>query len=626
MEQRNVLDLETESISGNLADGYALEPWRVRQGKSYIASLHYLSADRQRKVMIVRPSREQLIEFLDSIKGQEVWCWNTIFDVAFLIASIEPNKLATIPQCVTNIRWRDGLLLTKWIVNSQRADRSFYSYSLANVCSDALADEPGVQEFVAFKRGAPLSLDSIYWQDRGILDCLWTQKLVEHLWPKLMPTQHVGFVIEAACTAAIANSWLIGLHTNRDKLRRLEGEIHDENARIAKMVDFDISVVSSPTKMKDLLFNRLGLKPQKTTPTGAASTDIETLKLLLYELKMENDPRAATMELIMQLKQNSTVLSKYVKTAFDALSRTGENCMYPQPKMFGTNTGRFTYSNETFKGTAGKVSIAAHQMPRRKKAGDLAERVREYNEAPEGEFISEYDAAGQESRLMAMWSQDPVMIDIFQHNKNFHSMTASGVIGQAYEDFQRLIDAEDAQANEYRQMGKLANLSCNYRIGAPALSKQTFVKYDMVIPIPVSAQLIATFKRLYRGVPMYWDRATAFSRGSGYATTATDRRYKIDDWSKSWSAEQSAISHPIQGSGAEHKLIALATVSKKVPEARFIMDLHDASFFLVPSKECHDEVGHVLNTIRYSDYWTQVPCNIPLPFDGKFGRSFRDVK
>jgi DNA polymerase I-like protein with 3'-5' exonuclease and polymerase domains len=623
---KNVLDLETSSISGNLADGYALEPWRVRQGKAFISSLHYLSGDGQRKVLIERPSRQQLIDFLETLAGQEVWCWNTTFDAAFLIASIEPEKLKTIPQCITNIRWRDGLLLAKWIINGQAADRTFYSFSLANVCSDALRDEPGVEEFVRFKHGAPISSDSAYWNDRGILDCIWTQRLVDKIWTRLLPTQHVGFTIESACIPYIANSWLIGLHTNRKKLNQLEAGIAEENRRIQALVDFDISVVASPTKMKALLFGKLGFKPQKQTASGADSTDIETLKLILYELKMRNDPQAQLMEHIMQLKQNSTVQSKYVKTAHLALSRTNEDCMYPIPKMFGTNSGRFTYSNETYKGNDGKVSIAAHQMPRRKKANDLAEQVREYIEAPEGELISEYDASGQESRIMGMWSQDPTMIDIFQNKKNFHSMTAAGVIGMPYEQFQRMVDAEDAQATEYRQMGKLANLSCNFRIGGPALSKQTFVKYDMVLSIPVANQLVNTFKRLYRGVPSYWDRAIDFSRGSGYATTAADRRYKLNDWSKSWGPEQTAISHPIQGTGAEHKLIALATVSKKIPEARFFMDLHDASFFLVPSKECHEEVGHVLNSIEYEPIWCNVTCNVPLPFEGKFGTSFKDVK
>lgn len=616
----NVLDLETSSISGSLADGYALEPWRVRQGKAFISSLHYLGGD-GRRVLINRPNREQLVEFLGTIKGLEVWAWNTPFDVAWLIASVEPNKMASVPDCIKDVRWRDGMLLAKWIINGQAADRTFYSYSLANVCSDALRDDPNVAEFVAFKKGAPISSESKYWEDRGILDCLWTQKLVDKIRPRLLDSQVLGFTIEQACIASVANSWLIGINVNRDKLKQLELDLHAENARIASEVKFDISLVTSPKRMSEYLFGTLGFPVQKRTPTGAASTDVETLKLLLYALKLKAHPDVGLMERIMTLKTNSTIESKYVKTAWQALERTGDGCMYPVPKMFGTNSGRFTYSNETTKGV--KVSIAAHQIPRKEK------RVREYMEAPGEDWISEYDAMGQESRIMALWSQDPTMVDIFRTGKDFHSMTASSLVGRAYDDFYggyRGEGDDGGPLTEYRQMGKLGNLSCNYRIGGPALSKQAFVKYDMVIDIPSSNQIVNTFKRKYSGVPKYWDRAIDFSRASGYATTAADRRYTLKDWSKSWPAEQTAISHPIQGTGAEHKLIALATIARKIPEARFFLDLHDASFFLTPSKECHDEVGHELNKIDYSQYWTQCATNVPLPFEGKCGRSFKDVK
>jgi DNA polymerase I-like protein with 3'-5' exonuclease and polymerase domains len=630
MEQRkNVLDLETMSISGSLADGFALEPWRVRKGQAFIDSLHFLSAEGE-EVMIRRPNKHQLITFLNKIKGLEVWCHNTVFDVAWLIASIEENKHATVPDCIRDVRWRDSLLLAKWLLNGQKADRVHYSYSLANIVSDACRDMPGVEEFVAFKGGAPMTADSAYWEKRGFLDCIWTQRVIEVMWPRLLPSQHCGFVIESACIPFVANSWLIGIDVNPDALRQFEGEIHQENEQLVGEIrsiipSFGLSVVSSPKQMQNLLFNQLNLPVQKTTDSGAASTDVETLKLLLFELKANGHSHSTLMEKIMSLKNNATFMSKYVKTAWEAMDRTGERCMYPVPQMFGTISGRFTYSNTTgYRGP--KVSIAAHQMPRRKKAGDLAERTRGYMIAPNDEYISEYDAAGQESRIMAMWSQDPVMIDIFQRNKNFHSMTASGVVGRAYEDFQADVDAEISEAIEVRQMGKLANLSCNFRIGAPALSRQTFVKYDMVIPIPTSYQLINTFKRLYRGVPSYWQRAIEFARSSGYTTTAADRRYKIEDWSRAWSAEQTAVSHPIQGTGADHKLIALATVSKKIPEAKFVLDLHDASFFVVPNQECHREIGRVLNSIEYGPAWCNVNCNVPLPFEGKFGKSFKDVK
>lgn len=623
-ERKNVLDLETMTISGSLADGFALEPWRARKGQAFIDSLHYLSADGQREVMIKRPTKAQLIEFLETLEGQEVWCHNTVFDVAWLIASIESNKHASVPTCITKIRWRDSLLLAKWILNGQKADRVHYSYSLANIVSDACREWEGVDEFVAFKGGAPLTADSKYWEKRGMLDCMWTQNVISVMWPRLLPSQHCGFVIEAATIPYIANSWLIGLEVNPERLRWLEGELHRENTELCSALQsvipgFSMSTVASPKQMQDVLFRRLQLPVQKTTDSGAASTDVETLKLLHYELVAQGHPHAKVMESIMTLKNNSTVMSKYVKTVWEALNRTGENCMYPVPQIFGTITGRFTYSNTTgYRGP--KVSFAAHQIPRNEK------RVREYVIAPNGEKISEWDAAGQESRIMAMWSQDRTMLDVFQKGKNIHTMTAASMAGLAYEDLQRQVDAEVFEAVEIRQMGKLGNLSCNFRIGAPALSRQTFVKYDKVIPIPQSYQIINTIKRTYPGIPDYWNRAIQFSRASGYATTAADRRYKIEDWSRAWVAEQTAVSLPIQGTGADHKLIALATVSKKIPEARFLLDLHDASFFVAPNEECHREIGEVLNSIDYAPAWCNVNCNVPLPFEGKFGDSFKDVK
>ena len=91
-------------------------------------------------------------------------------------------------------------------------------------------------------------------------------------------------------------------------------------------------------------------------------------------------------------------------------------------------------------------------------------------------------------------------------------------------------------------------------------------------------------------------------------------------------SEQSALSLPIQATGADHKLIAIATVHEKNPDALFLMDLPDALFYIVPRKEEHDNIGATLNSIDYKGLWSQLDVNIPLPFEGKYGTSFRDVK
>jgi len=615
----HTLDLETKSTFGSFADGYALEPWRARAGTAHITSISTYENEHSHH-HIENPTRDDLIRVLDSLAGQEVWAHNGPFDIAWLIASIQPNKFGDIPECVKRIRWRDSMLLAKWIINSQKADLSFYKYNLAALCGDALRDDPDVQEFIEFKTAGTISADSKYWSLRGKLDVLWTHKLVSKIYPRLQDSQRTGFFIESKCLVPVANSWLIGLKANKEKLKQLEIDLAAEDEANQKKLPFNIAIVTSPKRLSEYLFGTMGFSPVKMTPSGAPSTDEESLKTIEYQLKLAGDPRSHVMSQVMDVKYNSTIRSKYVNTAFKALERTGDGYLYPIPKMFGTSSGRFTYSNETTKGV--KVSIAAHQMPRKEK------RVREAIEAPDNMFISEWDAAGQESRIMALQSQDPVMIDIFQNGKNFHSMTGCNIVGIAYEEFQRRLHEEDGsgEVTEYRQMGKLTNLSCNFRISGPALSNQAFRKYDMVIGIQTGNMLVNTFKNTYVGVPRYWRSAIEFSRSSSYAATSADRRYGITDWSRSWPAEQSAISHPIQGTGAEHKLIAIATVYDKVPRAQFMLDLHDAMFFIAPDEETHNQIGEVLNSIKYGDLWSNLMVNIPLPFEGKFGRSFKDVK
>jgi DNA polymerase I len=418
----------------------------------------------------------------------------------------------------------------------------------------------------------------------------------------------------------IANSWIIGLKIDKARLLRLGDELDIEDKSISAEIGVLPSVVTSPKQLGALVFGQLGLRPFKHTPTGAPSTDEESLKNISYQLKIEESEsqNARMLDRIMDLKYNSTVRSKYIKTTLISLERTGDGYVYPIPKLFGTGTGRFTYSNQTKPGV--KVSLAAHQMPRTEK------RVREAVVAPDNMLISEWDAAGQESRLMCVHSQDPVMLDIFNTGKNFHSMTGCNIVGIPYNTFQKGVDDEVSEYVEYRQMGKLANLSCNYRISGPALSAQAFNKYDMIIPVPVGYQLVNTFKKSYVKVPEYWTLSINEAKHDGYATSIGGRRYVIDDWSKRWPAEQTALSHPIQSSGADHKLLAIATAYDKVEDALFLMDLHDGLFFIVPNKSVHEEIGQVLNHIDYTQYWSRIKVNIPLPFDGKVGLSFKDVK
>lgn len=605
------LDLETAPNNGDLSNGYALEPWRARRNEARISSMAIMGEGYSANIQA--PTRDQLVSELAKLAGKEVYCHNALFDIAWLIAAIEPNKMARIPECITKIRWRDTMLLAKWVVNGRKASESFFSYSLVNLVNTFFKGRPGVEEFVAMKMGATLDASNEYWLKRGLLDVEWTLKLAEFLYGKLPEICHRGYVIEARSLAQMANSWLMGMGVDRKELAKASDHYHATVKQGCAELGISESVASSSTQLADLLFNRWGLTPLGFTPTGKAKTDADSLKLL--ELQSQ-DKRLIKL---MEVRQAQTLISKYVKTAYEALNRTGHDCIYAVPKMFGTDTGRLTYSNETLKGV--KVSIAAHQIPRKDKL------VRKFLTAPDGAQICRLDANAQESRIMAIWSGDENMIRIFNEGMNFHSYMASSITGRAYREFMQAYDAGDPDTNEMRQLGKLVNLSCNFRIGGKSLATKSFTEYDRWMTEPEGRQLVNLFKRTYPGIPAYWNTIIEFARQNGYSYTIAQRRYKVPidmlNSSDAWKVEGTIISHPIQGTAGEQFYAMLS----QVPEARVITTLHDATYFVVDDKDEGLDIARRANDTPYDVLWAlDKALPVKLPYDCSFGQSFADIK
>lgn len=618
------LDLETASISGDLSDGYALEPWRARQGKGYITSISIYGVTDNGQELVsqaLRPSRQQLIDILTEYASQEVYAHYALFDVAWLIASIEPNRNARLPECIKKIRWRDTALLAKWCTNGRKANDMRLSYSLVNLIN-IFKDKmgyPGAEDFIRMKQEEFTSdANSEYWDRRGKLDVLWTWRLADFLEKQLPETCKRGFIIEQRAIAQIANSWLVGMYVNEQKLKKAEAEIETLISQGCEKLGLSEEILGSPAALGRVVFGSWGFQPISTTPTGQPSADADTWIILAHST---GDPR---LKEILKARQALTLRSKYIKTAYEALARTGDGYMYGKPQLFGTDSGRLTYSSETTRGI--KVSIAQHQIPRKDKI------IRDYLSPPPGMRVYETDAIAQESRIMGIWSGDSEIIRIFNEGINFHSHMACQIYGIAYEEFQKNYKAEVPKYIEWRQMGKLTNLSCNFRIGGKSLSRKALTEYDTYMTEMEGRKLVNTFKRSYPGVPAYWNAIIDFAKTNGYSYTLAQRRYKVPiemlSSSDAWKVEGTVISHPIQGTGAEMFLGALSSV----PDARIQTNMHDGIFWIVDDgpegKEESEYILEQMNKTPYESLWNmQSPLSIKLEYEGsRLGTSYADVK
>lgn len=629
------LDLETEATNPKMQLHGGLEPWRLRQGNARITSMAVCMPD-DSVIQIENNGasfKADVIEVLHSLRGMSVFAHNALFDIAWLIVLLEKSRVSRVHEAIDAIRWRDTGLLCKWLINGQLADKTHFRFNLVNLIQTFLKDHPLLEEFVTLKNQKVMpGTNPEYWLRRGEMDVIMTRALALFFMSKLPVEQRVGVLTEFACLVPTARSWVMGIRIDQDKLKGLNPKYEKIRVDNAKALGISTDVFTSTKQLPDLLFRKWGLPIIARTPTGNPSCAGDTLLWLKYKLLNEgNEEMANRLDLILKAKEASTLQSKYVKSMYAALEHTGDGHIYGAPRIFGTYTGRFTYSSTVKSkddddvGHQFKVSIALHQIPRK------AKDVRATLLPPKGFKVYEADASGQESRLMAIRSQDPVMLNIFSRNMNFHSMTGASIIGLDYTEFEEKRDLEHGVGyhTEQRQLGKLTNLSCNYRIGGKALSEKAFIDYDTYMTIDTGRFLVNTFNRTYAGVPKYWEDVVWDSRQSGYTEAFGGRRYKLTLWSTDrWMTESSAINVPIQGAGASMKEIAIAETYQKVPDAFFALDLHDASFFWVPEdrvKEVSAQLDHVLNNIDYAPYWGFTPA-IPLPYESNYGNSIADVK
>lgn len=631
-----VLDIETRALDNSMILHAGLEPWRLRQGKAEITSIDLIRPDGS-TVQIVHDSdnwKDRVKHLLSELKGETVYCHNTQFDVAWIIAELQKDRCGTIPSEVTNIHWRDSMLLTKWLVNGQLADTTHFSFALANLIKIFLPEHPRTAEFLEMKaKGFMPGENAAYWLERGSLDVIMTQALIEKLSVKLPKEQIVGIKTEFDCIVPIANSWIMGIQIDQKILGTLEPDLSKERKNYAETLGVSETVFTSPKQLSNLLYNTWSLPILEKTATGAPSTSADTLLWLEYHLRNSHKHEVADqVKMILKAKNASTLLSKYVKTTYEALSHTGDGFIYGCPRIFGTYTGRMTYSNTTSskdfeedKRTKFKTGIALHQIPRR------AKKVRQMLMPPEGQTLYEADASGQESRLMALRSGDEVMLKVFNQGLNFHSQTGAAIIGLDYMEFEeaRALEHGEGYYTEQRQLGKLTNLSCNYRIGGKSLSEKAFTKYDTFMTVDTGNFLVKTFCRAYPGVPQYWEDIIWESKQKGYVEVFGGRRYKLTDWATHrWATESSAINVPIQGAGASMKEIAIKETFDQVPDARYALDMHDGNFFYVQKdliKDVREKLDSVLKNIDYSKYWGFQP-SIPLEYESMVGNNWAEVK
>jgi DNA polymerase I-like protein with 3'-5' exonuclease and polymerase domains len=405
----------------------------------------------------------------------------------------------------------------------------------------------------------------------------------------------------------------------------------NQNLALLAPYGVDETVIRSPTKLAKLMYDDWGLpvikynKGKVDKRTGIKKPDSRsTDKEVLHELAFDGHIRAKQLR---NYREALNLKTKFAEAPAKAVYYNDDGHAHPIARVFGTYTGRVTYSSKQGKGV-NEVPIgwAIHQMK-----NDAA--FRDQVIAEPGYTIIEADAAGQEFKWMGIASGDPTMLSLCMPGQDGHSYLTSKIYGLDYKQCLIWHNNDDKPFKGKRKMGKVGNLSLQYRTSAPKFRSVARVQYDIPMTVQESVLIHRTYPKTYPMVPQYWQRQIAIVQSLGYAETFAGRRVKVvGNWNGSWgwSMGSTAINFKIQGTGADQKDLALQVLKDYLPSVmgRLMLDLHDGIYMLVPDRYAQKaarEIKDLLDNLPYGAAWNFIPP-VPLTFDVKMGKSWGSLK
>ncbi len=637
-DPRRYLGFDFET-SGVLPE-YALQPWRVAQKlrldraafpartKAWATSLVWMRGDYlDQPKGGLNPNINMMADMLDvAIKEKRrIVGWNVQFDIQWLLAY-------GLEDLVFQCKWLDGMLLWRHatIEPEYQVDRPEKKYyGLKDYVKELHSGKAGYEEGIDFHNPDPTVRARLHVYN--IKDVEFTLDGAEHWWRCLTNHQQSAALIEAECLPVVALANLKGLVVDTIAAHDLQQSLSDTaKLCLTKLgsLGVDEKVVRSPKKLSAVLFDNWKLPSLKQTGTNQRSTDKE----VLHELALGGDgrPPDPRVKCIKEYREALGNRAKFADAVLESATYNEDGCTHPQAYVFGTYTGRMTYSSKQGTGKDERqIGFAIHQEKSIKKKGD--EMFRLTIGTPPGFTLMEFDAAGQEYRWMAIASGDETMLHLCQPGEDPHSFMAASIYKLDYHDIIKGYKAGEVEKKRIRDMGKFGNLSCQYRISARRLLVRGRVEYNIPMEMKEAQLIHDTYPKTYKRVPRYWDFQIAKTKSTGYVETFAGRRVNVvGDWTGTfgWSMASTSINYRIQGTGADQKYLALAVVKPYIRKigARFAFDMHDGLYFYVPNvkvREAGVKIKDMLDHLPYKLAWSFEPP-IPLPWDVKAGGSWGD--
>ncbi len=352
--------------------------------------------------------------------------------------------------------------------------------------------------------------------------------------------------------------------------------------------------INSPKQLGKILFERLNLpKPVKYGKGKTISTAVDVLEGLALQHEV---PR-----LVLEYRQLSKLKSTYVD-ALPLLLNHGTLRLHTTFDQTNTATGRLSSKNPNLQ-----------NIPIRT---ELGREIRAAFVAEPGFILLSADYSQVELRLLAHFSEDPLLLEAFQRGDDIHTITAARVFNVP----PLMVTAE------HRRRAKAINFGIPYGLSPFGLAQQ------LGIETGDAKQFITAYFEKYAGVSAWLEATRQRAREEQKVSTLFGRVRPIPDINSKNAnlrgfAERTAVNSPLQGTAADLIKLAMIRLDAAIRErglrSRMTLQVHDELVFEVAQEE--DELEAMRSLVR--EVMENVhPLRVPLLVEIGVGPNWRDLE
>jgi len=398
--------------------------------------------------------------------------------------------------------------------------------------------------------------------------------------------------VERPLVRVLARMEKVGVRVDEAELRRLYEGLVAEGRRLEEEVQElagERFLVNSTLQLRKVLFDTLGLQPQKKTKTGF-STDAASLEKLRGQHPV--------IEPLLRYREVEKLRSTYGESLLAEVGPDGR--IHATFNQTVARTGRLSSDRPNL-----------HNIPIRTEEG---RRIRRAFIPAEGCRFLVADYNQIELRVIAHLAQDPGLIEAFASGQDIHRATAARIFG---------CDPGSVTIAQ-RSKAKMVSYGLAYGMESYGLGQR------LGIPTEEAARILDAYFVAFPSVRAYMERTVAEARDRGYTETLFGRRRQIPELSSSnfrlrQAGERQAMNAGIQGLAADIFKVALVRLDSGLEEggyaSRLVLQVHDEVILEVPPGEAERVAALTLEAMRGA-----CDLSVPLEVNLSWGESWADAK